>query len=135
MAKIDTAQLWGLSYRLVSGVITGVAPQLTELGLEAKELFVLAELDDHPHPAALAERLCFPRPTITFYVKRLEKEGFIRRAVDEVDLRRHRLTLTPAGRKVMTRGLAILTEAFGDRLNKLSATDQAEFGALLEKMG
>jgi hypothetical protein len=31
-------------------VITSVAPDITELGLETKELFVLAEVDVHPRP-------------------------------------------------------------------------------------
>ena len=134
MAKIDPARIWSLSYRLVSGVITGVSPQLAELGLEAKELFILGEIDEHPHPAALADRLCIPRPTITFYVKRLEAAGFVKRAVDTTDLRRHRLTLTAAGRKTMTRGLALLSEAFEKRLGQLKAPEQVTLESLLEKM-
>jgi DNA-binding MarR family transcriptional regulator len=133
-AKIDPARIWSLSYRLVSGVITSVTPQLAELGLEAKELFILTELDEHPHPAALADRLCIPRPTITFYVKRMEAAGFVKRAVDAEDLRRHRLTLTASGRKTMTRGLALLTKAFEQRLGKLDSAEQTSLETVLDKM-
>ncbi len=45
-----------------------------------------------------------PKPTVTVYVKRLEAAGFLRREIDAADLRRHRLILTPEGRKAMTRG-------------------------------
>ncbi|HEY4303903.1 MAG TPA: MarR family transcriptional regulator [Gemmatimonadaceae bacterium] len=132
--KIDPARIWSLSYRLVSGVITSVTPQLAELGLEAKELIVLREIDAHPHPAALAAQLCIPRPTITFYVKRMEAAGFVKRAVDTEDLRRHRLTLTASGRKVLAKGDAVLSDAFEQRLGSLSASEQTSLEGLLEKM-
>ena len=95
---------------------------------------MLAEIDEHPHPAELAAKLCMPKPTVTVNVKRLEAAGFVRREIDAEDLRRHRLTLTPAGRKVMTRGLLLLSEAFGARLRRLSATEQADLKTLLEKL-
>jgi hypothetical protein len=34
----------------------------------------------------------------------------------------------------MARGLALLSDAFGKRLARLSAAEQAQFGALLEKL-
>ena len=134
MAKIDVAKIWSLNYRLLTSVITGVAPEVSALGLDPKELFLLSEVDDHPHPAALAEVLVMPKPTVTLYVKRLEAAGFLKREIDAADLRRHRLTLTPDGRKTMTRGLALVSEAFGRRLNRLTASQQAELKALLEKL-
>jgi DNA-binding MarR family transcriptional regulator len=115
-------------------VITSVAPEITELGLEVKELFVLAEMDAHPHPAELAGVLSMPKPTVTMYVKRLEAAGFVRREIDGADLRRHRLILTPEGRKTMARGLALLSNAFGARLARLNSTQQSELATLLEKL-
>jgi DNA-binding MarR family transcriptional regulator len=134
MAKIDAIQLWSLNYRLLMSVITGVTPDIAALGIETKELFVLAEIDDHPHPAELAQRLCMPKPSVTVYLKHLEAAGFVRREIDPEDLRRHRLLVTPAGRRIMNRGLTLLSEAFGARLSRLSAAEQGELGALLEKM-
>lgn len=134
MAKIDVAKMWSLNYRLLTSVITSVAPAISALGIDPKELFLLAELDEHPHPAALAEILLMPKPTVTLYVKRLEAGGFLKREIDATDLRRHRLTLTSEGRKAMTRGLALLSEAFGQRLGRLTAGQQAELRALLEKL-
>ena len=134
MAKIDITKVWALNYRLVTSVIREVAPALHELGIEVKELFLLAELDAHPHPAALAEALLIPKPSVTVYVKRLEAAELVKREIDTADLRRHKLSLTPEGRKVMTRGLALLAEAFGQRLARLTATQQAELKSLLEKM-
>jgi DNA-binding MarR family transcriptional regulator len=134
MAKIDAAKMWSLNYRLLTSVITSVAPEIAKLGLEPKELFLLAELDAHPHPAELATTLLMPRPTVTVTVKRLEAAGFVSREIDSKDLRRHRLTLTPAGRRAATRGLARLSEAFDARLGRLSSVEQTHLNALLEKL-
>jgi MarR family transcriptional regulator, organic hydroperoxide resistance regulator len=135
MTKIDPAKIWSLNYRLIMTVMTSVAPDIAELGLEMKELFVLAELDEHPYPAELASTLCMAKPTVTVHVKRLEAAGFLRREIDAADLRRHRLLLTASGRRAMTRGQALLSQAFGERLGRLGAAQQAELKGLLEKMG
>lgn len=134
MAKSDITRIWTLNYRLLASVIGEVAPALQALGVEIKELFLLAEVDAHPNPAALAEALLMPKPSVTVYVKRLEAAELLRREIDRADLRRHKLSLTPEGRKVMTRGLVLLGEAFGQRLGRLTATQQAELKTLLEKL-
>jgi len=134
MAKIDPLKLWTLNYRLITGVIETVMLPIEALGVEIKELFVLAEIDAHPHPAELAARLSMPKPSITVYLKRLEAAGLVRREIDPTDLRKHKLQLTNAGRKVKTKGLALLSEGYGARLARLSASEQAELKALLEKM-
>ena len=134
MAKIDPAKIWSLNYQLLMSVITAVAPAIAELGLETKELFVLAEVDEHPHPAALAAKLCMPKPTVTMNVKRLESAGFLDREIDAGDLRKHRLSLTPSGRRAMTKGLALLSAAFAERMGRLSVAQQNELKSLLETM-
>jgi DNA-binding MarR family transcriptional regulator len=134
MTKIDAAKIWSLNYRLLMSVITSVSDDIAALGLETKELFVLAEIDDHPHPAELASILCMPKPTVTFNLKRLEAAGFVRREIDQGDLRRHRLIVTAPGRKAMTRALALLSDAFGARLTRLNGKEQAELKTLLEKL-
>jgi DNA-binding MarR family transcriptional regulator len=134
MGKIDPAKVWSLNYRLVSQIIVSVAPQLAAAHLETKDLFILAAIDEHPHPAALADELCMPKPTVTHYLKRLVAANLVRREIDPGDLRRHRLNLTPVGRKLMVRGLALLSEAFRARLSRLSTAEQAQFAMLLEKL-
>ena len=59
---------------------------------------------------------------------------FLRREIDVADLRRHRLVLTPTGRKAMSRGLALLSDGFGARLERLSAAERAALQRLLEKL-
>jgi len=50
------------------------------------------------------------------------------------DLRRFRLTLMPSGRKAMEAARAILDEAFGRRLARLTPTQRAELMRALERM-
>ena len=135
MPKSDlVVRIWSLEYRLLMTVINSVAKDVSQLGLEMKELFVLSEVDEHPYPAELADQLCMPKATISVYMKNLEKAGFVKREIDPGDLRRHKLLVTPAGRKTLTRGLAFLADAFGDRLARLTTAEQAKRAELVEKM-
>jgi DNA-binding MarR family transcriptional regulator len=134
MSKIEPARIWALNYRLLMSVINAATPGISAMGLEAKELFILAEVEEHPYPAELAAALSMPKPTITVYVKRLEAAGLLRREIDRADLRRHRLALTPAGRKASAEGKRLLSDTFSNRLERLSAAERATLLALLEKM-
>jgi DNA-binding MarR family transcriptional regulator len=134
MPKIDAAKLWSLNHRLLMSVIASVAADIAALGLDVKELFVLAEVDEHPYPAELATALVMPKPTMTVYVKRLEAAGFLRREIDAADLRRHRLLLTPTGRRTMQRGSTLLADAYAARLGRLSTAEQAQLRAMLERL-
>src|SRR6202521_3194502 len=134
MSAVDAAKIWSLNYRVLLSVISRAEDEICSLGLESKELFLLAEIEEHPYPAELATTLNMPKATVTVYLKRLEAAGFVRREIDPSDLRRHRLLVTPAGRKIMARGLDLLSDAFGARLVRLSAAEQGKLKTLLEKM-
>jgi DNA-binding MarR family transcriptional regulator len=129
----DAAKIWSLNYRLLVSVIASVEADITALGLDSKELFLLAEVDEHPYPAELAATMCMPKATVTVYLKRLEAAGFLRHEIDPTDLRRHRLELTPAGRQATKDGLALLSDAFSKRLQRLSRAQQKELKNLLEQ--
>ena len=134
MSQVDASKIWSLNYRLLLSVVSSVEADITELGLDSKELFLLAEIDDHPFPAELAATLSMPKATVTLYLKRLEAAGFVRREIDPADLRRHRLLLTPAGRQATRDGLSLLSDAFNERLARLTAKQQRELKNLLEQI-
>jgi DNA-binding MarR family transcriptional regulator len=134
MSREDAAKIWSLNYQLLLSVIATVETDITALGLDSKELFLLAEIDDHPYPAELASTMSMPKATVTVYLKRLEAAGFLRREIDPADLRRHRLQLTPAGRRASKDGLALLSDAFGKRLERLTRAQQKELKNLLEQI-
>jgi MarR family transcriptional regulator, temperature-dependent positive regulator of motility len=134
MSVDDAGKIWSLNYRVLLSVIASVETDITALGLDSKELFLLAEIDEHPYPAELAATMSMPKATVTLYLKRLEAAGFLRREIDPADLRRHRLQLTPAGRRATKDGLALLSEAFGKRLERLTRAQQRELKGLLEQI-
>jgi len=134
MSQVDASKIWSLNYRLLLSVISSVEADITALGLDSKELFLLAEIDDHPFPAELAATLSMPKATVTLYLKRLEAAGFVRREIDPADLRRHRLLLTQAGRQATRDGLSLLSDAFNERLARLTAKQQRELKNLLEQI-
>jgi DNA-binding MarR family transcriptional regulator len=134
MAKPSPSELWTLNFELSMAVMAEVEPEVRGLGLEMKELFLLGKLDEHPHPADLARALITPKPSITFMVKRMEAAGFVARETEVDDLRRFRLTLTRSGRRAMEAARAILDEAFGRRLARLSAGERAELLRILLRL-
>jgi DNA-binding MarR family transcriptional regulator len=97
----------------------------------------LEPVDDRvglPYPAELATALSMPKATVTAYLKRLEAAGFVRREIDQSDLRRHRLLPTPAGRQVAAQGLALPSDEFDKRLARLTAAQRKELKGLLERI-
>ncbi len=134
MSQVDAAKIWSLNYRLLMSVVSCVEAEITALGLDSKELFLLAEVDEHPYPAEIAAALSMPKATVTVYLKRLEAAGFVRRQIDPADLRRHRLLLTPAGRQAATDGLALLSDAFDTRLGRLTIAQREDLKDLLEQI-
>ncbi|MFZ0904002.1 MAG: MarR family transcriptional regulator [Mycobacterium sp.] len=134
MSSIDAAKIWSLNYRVLLSVISCAEADICALGLESKELFLLAEVDEHPYPAELAAALSMPKATVTVYLKRLEAAGFVRREIDPADLRRHRILLTQAGRKAAKDGLVLLSNEFNKRLERLTAAQQKDLKNLLERI-
>jgi DNA-binding MarR family transcriptional regulator len=130
----EAAKIWSLNYRVLQSVISSVDADITALGLDSKELFLLAEIDEHPYPAELAATMSMPKATVTVYLKRLEAAGFLRRHIDPTDLRRHRLESTPKGRRVIDAGLSLLSAAFAARLERLNKAQQKELKSLLEQI-
>lgn len=134
MSAVDAAKIWSLNYRVLLSVISCAEAGICALGLESKELFLLAEIDEHPYPAELAATLSMPKATVTLYLKRLEAAGFVRREIDPSDLRRHRLLLTPAGRQAARKGLTLLSDEFDKRLGRLTVAQRNDLKGLLEKI-
>jgi DNA-binding MarR family transcriptional regulator len=131
---VDGAQLWTLNQRLLSVVMDACSAELAELGLETKEFFVLAEVAASPYPAELAAALMIPKASVTVYVRNLVAKGFIRREIDDEDLRRHRLILTAGGEAARDRALSALAAEFDRRLARITPRDRTELQRILLEM-
>ncbi|MEU0136891.1 MarR family transcriptional regulator [Streptomyces sp. NPDC006296] len=131
---IGGAQLWTLNQRLLSVVMDACAQELTELGLETKEFFVLDQVEASPYPAEIAAALLLPRASVTVYVRNLVAKGFVRREIDDADLRRHRLVPTAEGVRARDRARAALAAEYDRRLARIAPQDRAELRRILQEM-
>jgi DNA-binding MarR family transcriptional regulator len=128
---------WELLLRNVNvlhTVLERAEPELASLELDAKRLFILCTVEAHPFPADLARALSLPKPSMTFLVKKLEESGYLRRQGEKGDLRRYRLTITPAGIKARDKGAEAVNGIFGVCLKSLSAADQATFSRIVDQL-
>lgn len=128
------AHLWTLHHRVLTRVLRAAAPRLEELGLESKELFVLDEVDACRYPATIAQRLLIPKASVTVYVRNLVAKGLVVRAIDDDDLRRHRLATTEEGRRVLGEALEALSAEFAATTARLAPADRAELLRLLTEL-
>jgi DNA-binding MarR family transcriptional regulator len=71
---------------------------------------------------------------MTVYVRNLVAKGFMRREIDDADLRRHRLVLTEEGEAARTRALTALAAEFDRRLAKIAPRDRAELDRILREL-
>ncbi|WP_033337797.1 MarR family winged helix-turn-helix transcriptional regulator [Catenuloplanes japonicus] len=134
MSKPEQARIWTLNYQFLNRVLSECAADVEALGVEVKEFFVLAEIEECRYPAELAIKLVLPKPTLTVYLKNLVAKQFVAREIDPDDLRRHRLVLTPAGADVLERALAILSARFDARLTRLDAGERDDLARMLETL-
>jgi DNA-binding MarR family transcriptional regulator len=91
-------------------------PLLDKVGLTYTQYIAMVALSDEDEQTvgALGEKLFLESNTLTPILKKLEQIGFIRRHRDPADERQVRLSLTPAGRKLIEQDLSVsLIDATG----------------------
>ncbi|MGV9391084.1 MarR family winged helix-turn-helix transcriptional regulator [Streptomyces olivaceus] len=132
--SVDGARLWKLNQRLLGVVMDACTAELSALGLETKEFFVLAEVETSPYPAQIASALLLPRASVTVYVRNLVAKGLVEREIDEADLRRHRLVLSDAGVTARDRALVTLAAEYDRRLARITEQDRVDLQRILGQM-
>ena len=110
---------------------------LRPLGLTSGQFSLLMSLN-RPQPASIGDvsaLLAMDRTTLTANLKPLERRGFVRVTADDADKRTRRLTLTAAGRALLSTAVPVWrrTHAGIDRLLTESSPDRlrADLRALL----
>jgi long-chain acyl-CoA synthetase len=75
--------------------------------------------------ARLAEKLAVSPPSVTAMVDGLIARGIVERRPDDTDRRRHQLTVTAAGRRLLASADAAVEEKLGVLFDHLGAADAA----------
>jgi DNA-binding MarR family transcriptional regulator len=84
--------------------------------------------------AELAERLAVEQPTMAGTLKRMERDGLIRRVPDADDRRRARVHLTPRGRRLEEVLTASARETNAAALQDVDSEEAEQFLALARRM-
>ena len=97
------------AYNLCEAVMTS---RLATIGLRVGEHEVLATIATTPGitQQALAARCFVAKSGVSMLLTQMEARGWVRRESDGADARIRRLTLTPDGRAVAEKGLAVQAE-------------------------
>lgn len=109
---------------------------LRKTGLSGPQVWALTILGAEPELSLgeLAERLFAHPSTVSGIVDRLEKRGAIRRAIDPLDGRGIRLSLTPLGRRLVKRSPPPFQVALVAALENLPAAQLRQLRKGLERV-
>lgn len=109
---------------------------LTELDLRPPHFAVLTALTDLGPLAQheLADRLGLNRSHLVGYLDDVERQGLVQRARDREDRRRQRVALTPSGRTLQRRLLAVAKRSQAEYLKVLSEPERQTLIALLRRV-
>jgi DNA-binding MarR family transcriptional regulator len=102
---------------------------LRPLGLTNGQFSLLMSLN-RPEPASMgsvAALLAMDRTTLTAALKPLERRGLVEIKADPADRRSRRVTLTPAGRTLLTRAVPIWERVHGEVEELLPTAAPARF--------
>ena len=83
----------------------------------------------------LSERLLIRPPSVTGVVDRLERMGLVQRDTSPTDLRAKQVSLTPKGRGLIQRVLAVHRRQMDNVLGGLRLEERAQLHGLLERLG
>jgi MarR family transcriptional repressor of emrRAB len=84
-------------------------------------------------PSELAELVGISRANMTRILESLESDGFVTRAIEARDARRHAIQITAAGREVTSSAVPRMSEPLQRAFSGLSAEEFVQLDNLLRK--
>jgi MarR family transcriptional regulator, lower aerobic nicotinate degradation pathway regulator len=122
--------------RLGFAVKERMVDAVAEVELGMYDHAILALLDEEPTEtqAMIADALGYDRSHLVGVLDELEERGLIERRRDATDRRRHLVTLTPAGKKALSRVRAVVKQVDDDFFEPLDAEERKTLTALLARL-
>jgi len=133
---VEFRDAYRISYLANEVVLHGYSTVKERFGLNRGEYLLILCLAHYPVLTAqdVARLTRRPRNTISRAVHRMLDDGYIQRAPDPDDGRQARLTITPAGRALHERIVAVFTTREEAILTVLSDKERQTLDALLQKL-
>ncbi|MGW3494826.1 MarR family winged helix-turn-helix transcriptional regulator [Streptomyces sp. NPDC001020] len=108
---------------------------LAKLDLSVREQVALnAIAEGAPNQLTIARRSGLDKSTLTPVLDQLERKKLIDRRLDPDDRRARIVTMTDAGRRILTRSSRTTTEIEEDLLADLTPDEQGQFRAMLQRI-
>jgi DNA-binding MarR family transcriptional regulator len=109
---------------------------LGEHGLATSDFGVLVALADFGalSQQQLADRLDADKSHVVRLIDELERRGLVTRASDPTDRRRHRIELTPGGRKLLRTVRPVAERVEAAHLEALTASERRTLATLLQRV-
>ena len=107
-----------------------------ETGLSAYDHAILALLHEEPSEtqAMIADALGFDRSHLVGVLDDLEEQGLVERRRDQIDRRRHLVSLTPSGEKALARMRAVARRVDDEFFEPLDAAERKTLTVLLARL-
>jgi len=130
-------------FRVVSRAIYHMGEQsVDDAGLSFAQyrvlmhLFFAEQMGDRGilNPSEISDRQGVSRNTMSSFIRNLEDEGLVERSLDPSDRRRFNISLTEAGRALVSQHARQHLETIGQSFRILSAQEQETLLALLKKV-
>lgn len=131
--EADLLRVWLRFVRLQQRLTAAVAAELRVIGLSIPQFDLISTLTEREGltQQELAERLYVTKGNVSGLVDRLVEAGLVERRPIPGDRRSHALHLTPRGRDLAERGIAVQRGYVGRTLGRLAPGDVAELDRIV----
>jgi DNA-binding MarR family transcriptional regulator len=132
----DSRRILDSIRRIVQGLRVSSRAAEQEFGLSSAQLFVLQKLaeSDAASVNELAARTLTHQSSVSVVVQKLVDRGLISRSPAEEDARRVMLSLTPAGRRLISRSPQATQDALIAAIERFSPRQRRNLATLLETL-
>jgi len=129
----EPAEVFGLWMSIAAQHRLALHRAMAKAAVHPAQAMMLRVLADHGEcgQSQLADALGVSRPNVTRILQRLERSGLVTRRTDAADQRHSRVELTAAGREVVDRVKAALTEHLTSTIAQLSPADRNDLARVL----
>jgi len=132
----EAASVMNSLRRLVHGLRVFDRAAERSAGLSGAQLFVLSRLNAGGAASMneMADRTCTHQSSVSVVVTRLVDHGFARRVTSDQDRRQVRLTITPAGRRILKEAPEAAQDKLIAAVGRLAQPDRLNLARMLEQL-